>query len=175
MNRHAIPINLCDIPAFRLWEQWFLLTSGDFAAGQYNPMTVSWGFMGIIWNRPVVQVVVRPTRHTYGFIEKYPDFTLCAFPDSCRSVLSMLGVKSGRDIDKINASGLTPLPSSRVAAPSYAEAELVLECRKIYFDDLNPPAFLADYIAPEYKNDFHRVYYGEILAIEGTDSYHRKI
>ena len=36
-------------------------------------MTVSWGSMGMIWNKPFIQVVVRPQRHTFEFMEKYPD------------------------------------------------------------------------------------------------------
>jgi flavin reductase (DIM6/NTAB) family NADH-FMN oxidoreductase RutF len=175
LNRQPIPIELCEISAFQPWEQWFLLTSGDFASAQYNMMTVSWGMLGVMWNKPIAQVVVRPTRHTYSLIEKHPDFTLTAFSNEFRPVLSRLGAKSGRDIDKINHSGLTPVQSSTVAAPAFAEAELVIECRKVYYDDLNPDHFLAAYIDPEYQNDYHRIYYGEILALQGTQKYRRKI
>ena len=146
--------------------------AGDFVAKDYNTMTISWGSLGTMWNRPFVQVVVRPTRYTYTFMERYPTFTLSAFPDDCHDALRLLGSKSGREGDKIAESGLTPQASARVGAPGFAEAELVLECRKIYFDDYEPTHFLADYIQKNYKNDFHRVYFGEILAIQGTAAYH---
>ena len=173
MKRRPIPINLFDIPVFRSWDQWFLLTAGDYSQGQFNTMTVSWGMLGVMWNKAVAQVVVRPTRYTYSFIEKYPDFTLCAFPEEYRSTLSILGTRSGRAGNKIKESGLTPIACQKVAAPAFDEAELVLECRKAYFDDFEPAHFLADYIAGEYDNDYHRSYLGEILNVEGTDAYRR--
>ena len=132
-------------------------------------MTVGWGSMGSIWNRPVVQVLVRSSRHTFQFMERYDTFTLCAFSEEYRDALSLLGKKSGRDGDKISESGLTPIPSSVVAAPGFDEAELVIECRKIYFTDLNPSNFLDPAIVDHYpEGNYHRVYFGEILAIAGV-------
>ena len=63
-----------------LWlNRWFLLTAGN--KEEYNTMAVAWGSIGGIWNRPFVQVVVRPTRYTYGFINNHDTFTLCSFPE----------------------------------------------------------------------------------------------
>jgi flavin reductase (DIM6/NTAB) family NADH-FMN oxidoreductase RutF len=171
MERTNIPFDGCQLNALRMFDEWLLLAAGDFAAKAYNAMTISWGSLGYIWDRPFVQVVVRPTRYTYTFMERSDTFTVMAFPDPFRPALDLLGSKSGRDGDKIAESGLTPTASTRVAAPSFAEAELVLECRKSYFDDLEPGHFLAEYIQKLYKNDYHRVYFGEIVAIQGTESY----
>ncbi|MFC2133624.1 flavin reductase [Bacteroidota bacterium] len=156
---------------FDLWaNQWMLLTSGDFDTGHYNTMTVAWGSIGQMWNKPFVQVVVRPTRYTYEFMEKYDTFTLCAFPKNYRSALNLLGTKSGKDGDKIAESKLTPVKSTRVASPSFAEAELIIQCRKIYWDDFKPANFLIPDIEPNYKeNDYHRVYFGEIIEILEAD------
>jgi flavin reductase (DIM6/NTAB) family NADH-FMN oxidoreductase RutF len=82
-------------------------------------------------------------------------------------------MKSGRSGNKIAESGLIAMASTHVAAPSYAEAELVVECEKMYFDDLEPGHFLASHIAPHYQRDYHRIYYGEIVAIQGVESYRR--
>jgi flavin reductase (DIM6/NTAB) family NADH-FMN oxidoreductase RutF len=95
-------------------------------------MTVGWGSMGGMWGKPFVQVVVRPGRYTFQYMEKYPTFTLCAFPESCKKALTVLDTKSGRNSDKISESGLTVIESKVVEAPSYKEAELILECRKMY-------------------------------------------
>jgi flavin reductase (DIM6/NTAB) family NADH-FMN oxidoreductase RutF len=173
--RQTIPVHEFTTPIFRQWDKgWFLLTAGDFAADNYNTMTVSWGAMGGLWGRPFVQVVVRPQRYTYGFMERHDTFTLSAFPEAYRKALDLLGAKSGRDGDKIAESGLTPVASTRVAAPSFAEAELVIECRKIYWDDLEPGHFLSSDIGRNYPiRDYHRVYYGEIVTIEGEDAYRR--
>jgi flavin reductase (DIM6/NTAB) family NADH-FMN oxidoreductase RutF len=173
MKREPIPADSLNVRIHHLWDaQWFLLTAGDFATRAFNTMTVSWGSLGTIWNRPFAQVVVRPGRHTFGFIERHPTFTLCAFPDQCRDALSLLGTKSGRDGDKIAEAGLTPQAATVVAAPVFAEAELAIECRKIYSDDFDPARFLDPAIDDNYpRKDYHRIYYGEIVAVTGTAQY----
>lgn len=176
MTRDAIPIEDLNVRINHLWDvQWFLLTAGDFATREYNSMTVSWGSLGVIWNRPFAQVVVRPVRHTFSFIEKHPTFTLCAFPGQYQDALQMLGTKSGRDGNKIAESGLTPQAATAVAAPCYAEAELVLECRKMYSGDIDPERFLDPAIDRYYPDkDYHRMYFGEIVAISGTAKFRRE-
>jgi len=169
MTRIEIPFYELRVKAHSLWdEQWFLLTSGDLGAGKFNTMTVSWGSLGTLWNRPFAQVVVRPTRYTYEFMERYDTFTLCAFAEEHRGALDLLGSRSGRDGDKIAAAGLTLIPSARVTAPAFAEAELIIECRKMYSDDLRPERFLDPEIDRNYpQKDYHRMYFGEVVAIHG--------
>ncbi|MFN2286084.1 MAG: flavin reductase family protein, partial [Anaerolineae bacterium] len=68
MTRKSIPFENLRANVHPIWsKQGMLLTSGDFAAGHFNTMTVGWGSLGVMWRRPFVQVVVRPTRYTYGF------------------------------------------------------------------------------------------------------------
>jgi flavin reductase (DIM6/NTAB) family NADH-FMN oxidoreductase RutF len=173
MTLPSIPFSEFNSNIFTLFDkQWFLLTGGDFASGQFNTMTISWGTMGILWNKPIAQVVVRPVRHTFQFMEKYDTFTLSALPAKYRKALSLLGARSGRDGNKIAEAGLTPIASSCVAAPTFAEAELVLETRKIYWADLEPSHFLDASIDTNYpKKDYHRSYIGEVLAIFGEDHF----
>lgn len=156
-----------------LWsEQWFLLTAGNLSAGKFNPMTVSWGSLGCIWNKPFALVVVRPSRFTFQFMEEFNTFTLCGFPQDYQPAMRILGSKSGRDSNKMAESGLTPIPASRVAAPAYAEAELIIECRKMYFQDLDPAHFLDPEISQNYPlPDYHRMYFGEIMHISGVEKY----
>lgn len=173
MDRRTVPWEELTVRIHHLWEeQWLLLTAGDFGGGRYNTMTIAWGSLGVMWNRPFAQVVVRPTRYTHQFMEQYDTFTLCAFPEAHRGALNLLGTRSGRDGDKIGASGLTPIASTVVAAPGFAEAELIIECRKIYSDDFDPARFLDPAIERNYpKKDYHRVYFGEVVAIQGTEGY----
>lgn len=152
-----------------IWaSRWLLLTAGN--SKDYNSMTVAWGSIGNMWNLPFAQVVVRPTRHTFGFMEKYSTFTLCTFPEKYRDALLLLGKKSGRDGDKISESGLTPVPSGDVEAPAFQEADQVLECRKMYWQDMNPRHFLDPSIEDQYpEKDYHRVYFGRIVALYQAD------
>ena len=167
MNRTPVAIHeFSSLPLSQFDKQWMLLTSGDFQKKHFNSMTISWGSMGTIWNRPLAMVVVRPTRYTIEFMDKYETFTLCAFSSDYRSALNLLGTKSGRDGNKIEASGLTPIAGTQAAAPIFAEAELAIECRKIYWQDLDPTHFLYKWIDNNYPvKDYHRMFFGEVLAI----------
>ncbi len=174
MIRTLIPVEQFQTRIFHLFDrQWLLLTCGDFASAHFNSMTISWGSLGIMWNKPFVQVVVRPHRYTFEFMQQYDQFTVCAFPAKFNAALDLLGSQSGRDSYKIAESGLTPCPSAKIASPGFEEAELVLECRKIYWQDMDPDHFLDAGIRRHYpQQDYHRIYYGEILAAFATDHFH---
>lgn len=173
MNRSEIPFEKFDSQVFKAWgSDWFLLTAGRFKPGKFNTMTVAWGSFGIMWQKPFAMVVVRPGRHTHAFIEKFDTFTLCAFPPEYRKALNYCGTKSGRDVDKVKETGLTPIASEKVEAPGFKEAELIIECQKIYRDVFNPKNFLDASIEGNYPDkDYHSVYFGEILSINGVDKY----
>ena len=174
MTRQPIPIDQLAVRVHHLWStQWLLLTSGNFAKGRYNTMTVGWGSFGTMWSKPVAMVVVRPGRHTNRFMEEYPTFTLSAFKETHRKALQILGSKSGRDGDKIRESGLTPVAASQVAAPAFAEADLIIECRQIYRDAIDPAGFMDPSIDLNYpQRDYHRIYLGEVVIAHGTQAYH---
>ncbi|HSN93853.1 MAG TPA: flavin reductase [Anaerolineaceae bacterium] len=166
------PRNLSLLPHDILEFRSMLLTSGNFQTGDFNMMTIGWGAFGTMWNKPLAMVVVRPTRYTFDFMEKYPDFTITAFPSDYRKALTLLGTKSGRDTRKLELSGLTPAASIKVASPTYTQAELSIECRKTYFDDFEPAHFLDKSIMNNYpERDFHRIYFGEIIHVEGIEKY----
>ena len=176
MPRQTITRNQLILRSLHVWaEQWFLLSAGDYAKGEFNTMTVAWGSFGTMWSRPFAQIAVRPSRHTFGFLKRYDSFTLSAFPNKHRKALKLLGTKSGRDGDKIAEAGLTPMASTRVASPCFAEADLVLECRKLYWQDLDPGHFLDPAIEEIYSGkDYHRVYFGKIVAVSGESRYLRE-
>lgn len=148
---------------FRLFDHdWTLITAGTRKS--FNMMTASWGGLGIIWNKPVTFIFVRPTRYTYEFLEQSERFTLSFFIERYRNRLNLCGSKSGREIDKVAATGLTPVFNR--GAIYFAEARLVLVCRKIYYQDLQPQQFRDRRVLKFYpKRDFHRMYFGEIKQV----------
>ncbi|MDR2885981.1 MAG: flavin reductase [Rikenellaceae bacterium] len=148
----------------KIGSEWMLVTAGK--PGDYNTMTASWGGVGELWHKPVAFVFIRPQRYTYGFTEREDMLTL-SFPDhgQYQKAMSLLGSRSGRDGDKVAEAGLTPVrtPGGLVA---FEEASLVLECRKLYAQDLDPAAFVDKNIAQKVYpgKDFHRMYIVEIVA-----------
>lgn len=135
-----------------------------------NVMTISWGMFGTVWNRPMIQVMVRPQRYSFGLLESGDSFTLSHFEPEFVKVLQVCGSVSGRNQDKISSCGLSAIPSLKVAAPSFAESHLSFECRIVYRDRLKPNGFAADYISPLYQDDWHYLYWGEVLTITAKDA-----
>jgi len=144
-------------------KDWTLITAGDDTG--FNTMTATWGAMGILWNKKVCFIFVRPTRHTYGFTEKHDHFTLSFFTEDYRDALQICGTRSGRDGNKVAEADLTP-----VHGPDHTtwfrEARLVIRCKKIYYNDILPENFLAPEIERSYpQKDYHRMYVGEIIEV----------
>ncbi|OGS35298.1 MAG: flavin reductase [Elusimicrobia bacterium RIFOXYB2_FULL_49_7] len=157
-----IPVSsLKENPFTLIGEEWMLITAGDIKS--FNMMTASWGGLGVLWNKNVCFCVIRPGRHTYGFMEKADHFSLSFFSEKYRDMLRFCGSKSGKTINKAEATGITPAASPS-GAVYFNEARLVLECKKIYFQDLQPQHFLAPDIEKNYPaKDYHRMYIGEIV------------
>lgn len=152
----------------QLFREWALLTAGD-RAEDCNTMTVSWGGTGILWNKPVATVYVRPQRHTFGFMERAEHFTLSFFAHGeYRDALTFCGSKSGREHDKFQVCGLTPREID--GGVGIEQAKLVLVCRKLYWSDIDPSHLLDDSLeASQYPNrDFHRMFIGEITGVYRT-------
>jgi len=148
---------------FTMFEkEWALLTAGT--KERFNAMTVSWGAMGILWNKPVVTVYVRPTRYTYSFMEDQDWFTVSFYPKIHKETLSVMGTKSGRDVDKVALCGLNPVDLG--STMTFLESRLTFVCRKIYWNDLDQSHFLDPVIQKNYpKQDYHRMYIGEIIQV----------
>lgn len=162
---NPIPISELNLSVNTWWKNGVLLTAGDFAAGQFNTMTIAWGAFGEMWSMPMAVVMVRPSRYTYQFMEAHDTFTISAFPAGYQKALSLLGSRSGRDGDKIKAAGLTPTALPGAAAPAFAEANLALTCQKLHHMDLDPASITAESISSHYaKGDYHRFYFGKILG-----------
>jgi flavin reductase (DIM6/NTAB) family NADH-FMN oxidoreductase RutF len=164
MPKELHPIDPCLIKdnVFKLiGGDWMLITAGNKKS--FNTMTASWGALGELWNKKISICFIRPVRHTYAFIENVEYYTLSFFEEEHRHVLKYCGTKSGREVDKVAQTGITPVEGES-GAVYFAEAKLVLECKKIYIHDLDPEKFLDQKIHNEYpEKDYHRMYIGEVV------------
>ena len=140
-----------------------LLAAGT--AERCNTMTIGWFQTGRLWGLPACTVYVRPERYTYQFMEDSDWFTVSVLPAERKEDMAVCGTKSGRDMDKIKECGLT-VRAGENGAPFFEEAELVLVCRKLYAQDMDPACVLPageEKILPSYgaKGGWHRIYIGE--------------
>ncbi len=149
-------------PLSLIGDQWALLSAGD--ENGWNTMTVSWGQTGVLWNKNVATVYIRPQRHTLKFVEKSENFSLSFFPPEHHQALAFCGSHSGRDCDKAKETGLTPFFGA--GSVWFQEAKLVLVCRKLYRQPLLPECFWDS--ETEQKcypgKDYHICFIGEITA-----------
>lgn len=158
------PIEIPDNVFKAIGDEWMLITAGT--PESYNTMTASWGTLGILWNLPVAICFIRPQRYTYIFAERSGYYTLSFFDENYRDALQFCGSKSGRDYDKAAETGLKPITTD-LGNVSFEQARLILECKKLYTDDLKPDHFIAkELINKNYpKKDFHRFYLGEVVNV----------
>ena len=162
MFREISPYEIQDNTFTAIGKDWMLITAAK--DGVANSMTASWGTLGILWNKPVAICFVRPQRYTYDFCESADTLSLTFFDPSWRDTLKLCGTKSGRDLDKYAATGLTPAFDGDT--PYLAQARLVLMCKKLYVDDLKKANFLDPHLLSHYPiDDFHRVYICEITKV----------
>ena len=143
-------------------DEWMLITAGN--KEKYNMMTASWGFAGVMWGAPTAIAAVRPQRYTMEFIKNEEYYTLSFYGDN-KKIHAVCGKESGRDVNKTEKTGLTPVFDSDTNAPYFEEARLVLICKKIYVQDLSKESFLdKDIITNWYPNeDYHTMFYGKIV------------
>jgi flavin reductase (DIM6/NTAB) family NADH-FMN oxidoreductase RutF len=93
-----------------------------------NLITIAWA--GTVASDPVmVSIAVRPERYSYQLLKDSGEFTVNLPNQSMVRAVDLCGVKSGKDLDKFQLTGLTPERAETVKAPAIKEAPLVLECK----------------------------------------------
>ncbi len=148
----------------RMREDGLLLVTIS-ADGKPNVMTIGWGTIGSIWARPVFIVLVRPSRHSYSRLEQVSEFTVNVPPPELAAAVSHCGTVSGRDHEKFQEMHFTPVASREVRPPIIQECVVHYECRTLHRNDVVPDA-LTEAVREQFyaDGDFHRVYFGEIVA-----------
>ena len=145
-------------------KDWLEVSAGK--EGDMNLMTISWGSIGELWGKPVFTVYVSTSRYTHKFMEENDYFTVTHFPASMKQQLGYLGRVSGRDEDKVAGAGLT-VEFTELGNPIYAEADLAIECRKLYgqqFDAELLPAAQREWYEKS-GTGIHYMYIGEIIHV----------
>lgn len=143
-------------------ENYALITAGG--KNGYNPMTVSWGTIGKLWNKNVIILFVRPERETFKYLDKNNRFTVSFFDGKFKENLNLAGTISGRDYkDKFSEIGLTPIYDVDADIYYAKEASYIFKCTKIYVSDLKEECILDEKIKAFYENGgYHKVIVAQI-------------
>jgi flavin reductase (DIM6/NTAB) family NADH-FMN oxidoreductase RutF len=136
-----------------------------------NPMTIGWGSVGYIWNRPIFTVLVRYSRFTHELLKNTDEFTVSVpIEKNLSKALGICGTQSGRDIDKIKAADLTLQKSLSLETPIIKECDLHFECKIVHKQSMEPALLDEEIRSDKYSdNDYHVIYYGEIVESYQTE------
>ena len=141
-----------------------------------NTMTISWGQMGIEWDKLIFTTYVRTGRFTHEQLEN-GEFSINIPTDRNKAgkILGYAGTKSGYNTNKIKDLGLTLVEGKNISVPGIRECPLTLECRVIYKQLQDSSAISRELIESMYpqnvdsdfhgsNKDFHTMFYGEIVS-----------
>ncbi len=132
-----------------------LISCGDIK--RPNVMTAAW--TGIISSDPAMTYVsIRPSRYSHEIISKTKEFVINLPNLALAKATDFCGVKSGRNVDKFKACGLTPLKCAKINAPQIDEAPVSIECKVIDIKNFGT----------------HDMFIAEIVAVDVDEKYINK-
>jgi len=145
-----------------------LLLGSIGSDGRPNLMTIGWGLIGVIWDKPIFLVAVRVSRYTHKLLEETGEFTVNVPTEDMSDACGICGTISGRNVDKFERTGLRWRRGEFVRAPIVEGCPIAYECRVLYKNPVNLQALPKDLVEIMYpRRDWHTLYYGEILKIHG--------
>jgi len=122
-------------------------------AGKANMMTAAW--VGICCSKPpCVSIALRKATYTYGNIIERKAFTVNIPSRNYVKEADYFGLVSGRDVDKLAATGLTPIKGEKVDAPYLKEFPFAVECKLINTVEVG----------------LHTIFIGEIMDVKADKS-----
>ena len=123
-------------------------------AGRYNIITIAWAGT-VCTNPPMVSISVRPERYSYSILRETGEFVINLATKELAFAVDYCGVKSGREVDKFKAVGLTPLQAHKVKAPMIGESPVNIECKVCQVMPLGS----------------HHMFLAEVAAVHVDDQY----
>jgi len=128
-----------------------IVTVGDMEKN--NMLTVAWtGILATV--PPRTYISVRPSRYSYGMLGVGKEFVINLPPASLAREVDFVGIYTGAKMNKFEKTGLTPIKSKAVCAPTVAECPIALECR--VFEVLkmgSHDVFMADILSVSCKEE----------------------
>jgi len=158
-----ITVNECSNVFKTIGQDWLLIGAGD--ASGHNEMTASWGMLGELWGKHVATVFIRPQRYTWELVKDHDLLVLQVLPEELHHLHKVFGNESGREVDKTQKTGLTPVYADGYTY--FKEAKTVIVLKKLYVDRLKEEGFVTEKIPASCypERDYHYVVVGEIQKI----------
>lgn len=126
--------------------------------GRDNLITVAW--TGTVCTNPaMLYISVRPERYSYHLLKESGEFVVNLTTEALAYATDWCGVRSGRDYDKWEETGLTRGKARELAfAPTVKESPVNIECRITQIQELGS----------------HHMFLAEVLAVQADTAYLEK-
>jgi len=133
------------------------------AGDRLNTMTIGWATIGYCWQKPIFMIMVRNSRHTFSIIEDADDFTVSIPALDMKNAVMYCGTQSGKDVDKFQELGMETKAAQQTHSPIIDLPGLHFECRIVHKSAMDPKFLEESYQHFYPEQDFHTMYFGEIL------------
>ena len=96
--------------------------------GKENIFTVAW--IGTVCSKPpMLSISIRPERLSYDYIKETMEFTVNIPNRKLTKITDFCGVRSGRQINKIEEMNLTMVKGSEIETSFIEECPITIECK----------------------------------------------
>ena len=174
-----IPINTFDkihssLRPFTTPQMPAILTAGNRVS--HNSCIIGYGTLGVVWNKPVFVVYVKPDRYTYQFMQWTTHFTVSFIKKSLFKKFELYGEHTGKFVNKEEQSGSHMIFFDN-GGITFREAEEVYVCRMLAKSSIDEKDLAPDIIniyktsAELFKEseEPHNIYIGEIIGYYKRD------
>lgn len=126
------------------------------ASREHQPNIITLAWVGTVnSDPPMVSVSIRKERLSYGIVLESGEFVINLVSRELMKATDFCGVKSGRDLDKFSACGLSAVPVPGLEhAPAIAQSPAYLGCKVRSVQELGS----------------HTMFLGEIVSMGVQDS-----
>ena len=131
-----------------------VLVSVADSAGKDNLITIAW--TGTVCSDPAMTYIsVRKERYSHHMLKENKEFVInLVSKEICRAA-DFCGVRSGRDLDKFEATGLTREKASTVNVPLVKESPVNIECKVKEVKELGShDMFIAEVVGVTIDNQY---------------------
>ncbi|MFX0064001.1 MAG: flavin reductase family protein [Candidatus Hermodarchaeota archaeon] len=110
------------------------------------------------FNPPMVMIGIVPTRYSFEIIKETNNFSINIPTAELIEEVKFCGSKSGREVNKFDATGLTPKKAKKISSYLIDECPVNLECKVIHTIDLKGTHvwFVGEVVTAYKREDYDR-------------------
>lgn len=109
------------------------------------------------YNPPLIGIGVMPCRYSHELLHRSPDFSVNIPSKELVEEVIFCGERSGKEVDKFEETGLTPVPGKRIESPVIEECIVNFECRKVQtFDTGDHTWFIGEIVCAQTVENYDR-------------------